>query len=130
MPREFSRSRRVGEQIQRELAELIRDEVRDPRVGSVTVSQVTVSRDFAHGEVLVTALGADAEASGDMVDALNHAAGFLRSHLARRLRLRTVPALTFRYDESFDRGARVSRLIDEAVARDRSDGDDSGGSED
>lgn len=125
MPRDFSRSRRVGDQIQRELAELIRDEVRDPRVGAVTVSQVTVTRDFAHGEVLVTQLGAGEEESLGMVEALNHAAGFLRTQLARRLRLRKVPALVFRYDASFDRGARVSRLIDDAVAADRP-GDDDG----
>ncbi|MCS4504661.1 Ribosome-binding factor A [wastewater metagenome] len=124
MARDFSRTRRVGEQIQRELAELIRDEVRDPRVGSVTVSEVSVTRDFAHARVLVTVLGASAEASADAVEALNHAAGFLRSQLARRVRLRQVPALVFEYDESFDRGARVSRLIDEAVARDDGTDDD------
>ncbi|WP_435103960.1 30S ribosome-binding factor RbfA [Arhodomonas sp. AD133] len=119
MARDFARARRVGDQIQRELAELIRDEVRDPRVGSVTVSEVRVTRDFAHAEVLVTVLGASADGSSDAVEALNHAAGFLRSQLARRIRLRQVPALQFRYDESFDRGARVSQLIDEAVDEDR-----------
>ncbi len=119
MARDFARARRVGDQIQRELAELIRDEVRDPRVGSVTVSEVRVTRDFAHAEVLVTVLGASADESSDAVEALNHAAGFLRSQLARRIRLRQVPALQFRYDESFDRGARVSQLIDEAVDEDR-----------
>ncbi|MGD8709715.1 MAG: 30S ribosome-binding factor RbfA [Ectothiorhodospiraceae bacterium] len=118
MPRDFSRTRRVGEQIQRELASLIRDEVRDPRVGSVTVSEVRVTRDLAHAEVLVTGLGLDAAASAEMVEALNHAAGFLRGLLGRQLHLRTVPALRFRYDESFERGARLSRLIDEAVEED------------
>lgn len=119
MPRDFPRTRRVGEQIQRELAELIRDEINDPRVsGSVTVSEVRVVRDLGHADVLVTGLGMDAAGSAKMVDGLNHAAGYLRSLLARRLRLRTVPALHFRYDDSFDRGARVSRLIDEAVDED------------
>jgi ribosome-binding factor A len=125
MPRDFSRSRRVGEQLQQELAGLIRDEVRDPRVGPVTVSEVRISRDLGHADVLVTQLGADAATSRAMVEALNHAAGFLRSQLARRVRLRTVPALHFVHDESFDRGARVSQLIDRAVADDRSrHGDD------
>ncbi|WP_440996937.1 30S ribosome-binding factor RbfA [Arhodomonas sp. SL1] len=124
MAREFSRARRVGEQIQRELAELIRDEVRDPRVGSVTVSEVQVSRDFAHAKVMVTVLGAGAEDSADAVEALNHAAGFLRSQLARRVRLRQVPALEFRYDETFDRGARLSRLIDEVAPDDPDDDQD------
>jgi len=125
MPRDFSRTRRVADQIQRELAELVRDEVRDPRVGSVTVSEVRVTRDLAHARVLVTQLGAEREASLEMVEALNHAAGFLRTQLARRLRLRTVPALHFEHDDSFDRGARLSRLIDEAVSEDESrHGDD------
>ncbi len=113
MPRDFSRARRVGDQIQQELAELIRDEIRDPRVGSVTVSEVRASRDFAHAEVFVTGLGMDEAASREMVKALNGAAGFLRRQLARRLSLRTVPALRFHYDPVFDRGARLNRLIDE-----------------
>ncbi|PWG63567.1 30S ribosome-binding factor RbfA [Sediminicurvatus halobius] len=124
MPKDFPRTRRVADQVQRELAGLIRDEVRDPRVGSVTVSEVQVSRDLAYADVHVTGLGMDAEASREMTAALNHAAGFLRSQLARRLRLRTVPALRFRHDEAFDRGARLSRLIDDAVADDASRRDD------
>lgn len=119
MPKDFPRTRRVGEQLQRELAQLIRDEVRDPRVGLVTVSGVDVTRDLAHAKVYVATLGAGAEASDATVTALNSAAGFLRKLLSQRLRLRTVPALHFHYDESFDRGARLSKLIDDAVARDR-----------
>jgi ribosome-binding factor A len=120
MPRDFSRTRRVADQIQRELAELIRDEIRDPRVGSVTVSEVRVSRDLGYAEVYVTGLGMDEAASRQMVDALSGAAGFLRRQLASRMRLRTVPALRFHYDPVFDRGARLTRLIDDAVG----DGDD------
>lgn len=121
MPRDYARSRRVGEQIQRELAELIRDEIRDPRVGSVTVSEVTVSKDLGYADTMVTQLGASEETSLEMVEALNHASGFLRSQLARRLRMKRMPALRFHYDETFDRGARVSRLIEEVVAREESD---------
>jgi len=120
MPRDFSRTRRVADQIQRELAELIRDEIRDPRVGSVTVSEVRVSRDLGYAEVYVTGLGMDEAASRQMADALSGAAGFLRRQLASRMRLRTVPALRFHYDPVFDRGARLTRLIDDAVG----DGDD------
>lgn len=121
MPRDYARSRRVGEQIQRELAELIRDEIRDPRVGSVTVSEVTVSKDLGYADTMVTQLGASEDTSLEMVEALNHASGFLRSQLARRLRMKRMPALRFHYDETFDRGARVSRLIEEVVAREESD---------
>ena len=124
MPKDFPRTRRVGEQLQQELAELIRDEVRDPRVGLVTVSSVDVTRDLAHAKVFVATLGGDAVQNEATVEALNSAAGFLRKLLSKRVRLRTVPALHFHYDESFDRGARLSKLIDDAVAKDRPDGDD------
>lgn len=123
MPRDFPRTRRVAEQLQRELAELIRREIRDPRVGNVTVSEVRVSRNLEHADVYVTALGASAEESGETVEALNHAAGYLRRQLGQMLKLRTVPALRFRYDESFERGAHLSRLIDEAVADDQDKGE-------
>lgn len=121
MARDYARSRRVGEQIQRELAELIRDEIRDPRVGTVTVSQVTVSKDLGYADTMVTQLGGTAETSLEMVDALNHASGFLRTQLARRLRMKRMPALRFHYDETFDRGARISRLIEDVVARENSE---------
>lgn len=124
MPKDFPRTRRVGEELQRELAELIRDEVRDPRVGLVTVSSVDVTRDLAHAKVFVAALGGSAEQSEATAGALNSAAGYLRKLLSQRLRLRTVPALHFHYDESFDRGARLSKLIDDAVAKEKGpDGD-------
>jgi len=115
MANDYPRSRRVADQVQRELATLIRDEVRDPRVGSVTVSEVKVSRDFAHAEVYVTGLGMEEADSRAMVDALNGAAGFLRGQLARQMRLRKVPALHFYYDPVFDQGARLNRLIDDVA---------------
>lgn len=121
MPRDYPRTRRIGDQIQRDLAQLIRDEVRDPRVGLVTVSGVDVTRDLAHAKVYVSALGADADQAREMVSALNHAAGYLRKLLAHRLTIRTIPALKFVYDESFDRGARLSHLIDTAVAGEKRD---------
>ncbi len=118
MAKETPRTRRVAEQIQRELAETIRDEIRDPRVGSVTVSGVQVGRDLAHAKVYMTVLGADAATSQEAAAILNKASGFLRRELARRVRLRTVPAMQFIHDPSFDRGAHLSNLIDRAVDED------------
>ena len=109
-----ARSARIAQEIQRSLAELIRLEVRDPRVGLVTLTGVELSRDQSHAKVFFTVMGAgtDAEEAGR---GLTHAAGFLRSELAHRLTIRKVPELHFAFDESVERGVRLSRLIDEAV---------------
>jgi ribosome-binding factor A len=115
MPRDFSRTLRVAEQIQRELAQLIRQEIKDPRVGMVTLTDVEVSPDYGHAKVFFTVLG-DASQVDDAANGLNHAAGFLRRELGRRISLRTLPQLHFEYDESVERGVRLSRLIDEAVS--------------
>ncbi len=125
MGRQTPRTRQVAEQIQRELAGAIRDEIRDPRVGSVTVSEVEVTRDFAHAKVYMTVLGADAATSEEAVGVLNGAAGFLRRVLSQRIRLRTVPALRFYHDVSFDRGARLTALIDSVVEDDASRNEES-----
>lgn len=117
MPRDFPRSRRIAEQIQRELSEIIRLELKDPRVGMITLTDVEVSQDHAHARVFFTLLG-DAAKIKDTGEALQHAAGFLRSELAHRIKLRTVPQLQFKYDVSVERGMRLSRLIDDAVASD------------
>ena len=110
-----ARSARIADQIQRSLAELIRLEVRDPRVGLVTLTGVELSRDQSHAKVFYTVMGSgpQAEAAGE---GLEHAAGFLRSALAQRLTTRKVPELHFEYDESVERGMRLTRLIDEALA--------------
>ena len=118
MPKDFSRTRRVGEQLHRELSELIRDELKDPRLGIVTINAVEVTRDLGHAKVYFTRLG-EASARADATRVLNHAAGFLRRELGRRLSLRIVPQLRFYYDDSVERGSRLSHLIDEAVASDR-----------
>ncbi|HWS03647.1 MAG TPA: 30S ribosome-binding factor RbfA [Gammaproteobacteria bacterium] len=122
MPRDFPRTRRIGEQMQRELAALIRDSVKDPRVGMVTVSAVEVTRDLAHAKVFVTVLG-DETARRDTMTALASAAGFLRHELGQRMLTRTVPQLRFVYDESIEHGTRLSALIDAAVASDHHDDD-------
>ncbi|MEJ2343869.1 MAG: 30S ribosome-binding factor RbfA [Gammaproteobacteria bacterium] len=117
MSREFSRTRRVGEQIRRELSELIRLELKDPRVGMVTISAVEVSRDLGHAKVYVTVMNDDRQL--DTLEALKHAAGFLRRELGHRMKIRTVPQLHFHYDESIEEGVRLSSLIDAAIASDR-----------
>ena len=109
-----ARGARIADQIQRELAELVRTEVRDPRVGLVTLTGVELSRDQSHAKVFFTVLGAQG-AAGEALEGLGRAAGFLRSALARELTTRKVPELHFAYDESVERGVRLSRLIDEAV---------------
>jgi ribosome-binding factor A len=122
MPRDFPRTRRVGEQMQRELAALIRTEIKDPRLGMVTVSAVQVSRDLSHAKVFISVLG-DAEVRQVSLQILNKAAGFLRHALGQQMIVRTVPQLHFVYDESIERGSRLSALIDAAVKSDQHDGD-------
>lgn len=115
----FARTDRVGQQIQRELAELVRLEINDPRVRLVTITAVEVANDFSHAKIYFTRLdGNHAEAQ----KGLEHAAGFLRSKLAHSLKLRVMPQLNFVYDASVERGSRLSQLIDQAVANDRQSG--------
>jgi ribosome-binding factor A len=127
MPKDYPRTRRIDEQLQRELASLIRDHVQDPRLGMVTVSAVRTSKDMRHAKVYVTVLE-DEKRTGSL-QALAHAAGFLRTLLAHRIRMKVIPDLRFRYDESVERGRRVSRLIDEAVRADETAHDPTDASE-
>jgi ribosome-binding factor A len=117
MPKEFSRTRRVAEQVRRDLAQLIRDEIDDPRMVMVSITAVDITRDLAHAKVYVTALGDPGERDR-IVAALNQAAPRLRYELGRRMHIRTVPRLKFMYDEVVERGARLSSLIEGAVAAD------------
>jgi len=117
MPRDYPRSRRIAEQVQRELSDIIRLELKDPRVGMITLTDVEVTADTAHAKVYFTLMG-DAARVEETTAALTHAAGFLRSELAHRMKLRIVPQLSFKYDASVERGARLSQLIDAAVAED------------
>lgn len=122
MAREFSRSRRVEEQIQRLLADFMRAELRDPGVARVVITEVRASRDLGvawiHYSLLGTETSPSAQAVADAQAGLDRAAGFLRSQLAKALATRTVPELRFRYDEAAQRGRDLERLIDTAVARD------------
>ncbi len=115
MPRDYSRTLRVAEQIQRELAEMVRRAVKDPRVGMVTLTDVEVTADYAHAKVFFTTLGNDDQITAAAAG-LNHAAGFLRHELGHRIKLRSIPQLHFVYDESVERGIRLSQLIDEVVS--------------
>jgi ribosome-binding factor A len=117
MAQAFSRARRVGEQIKRELAQLIRSESDDPRLTMVSITGVDVSRDLAYAKVYVTLLGAP-EARPEVVAELNRLTPLLRKQLGRLMRIRSVPHLTFTYDEVVERGAELSALIDRAVAAD------------
>lgn len=120
MAKEYSRTQRVEDFLQRELASLIQFEVRDPRVGMVSITDVDVSRDLSHARVYVTVLGKDSEAeAADCLEALNKAAGFLRSQVARVNKARTTPSLRFYYDDSVGRGRYLSGLIDKAVSADK-----------
>jgi ribosome-binding factor A len=117
VPHDFHRSQRVGEQIHRLLAELIRREVKDPRVGLVTITAVEVSRDLTHAKVFFLPFDQKRPAS-EVGAALASAAGFLRIHLKKQLKMRSAPELRFLPDESIERGVRLSALINAAVKSD------------
>ncbi len=109
------RPQKVAELIQRELSDLLRSELRDPRVGMLTITSVDVSPDLSHAKVFFTLL--QKEQLEDTLDGLKRAAGYLRSQLARRMKLYTTPELRFSYDESVERGDHLSRLIDSVTPR-------------
>ena len=113
----YSRSTRVADQIQRQIALLVAREVSDPRVGEVTVSGIDLSPDMRQARVLVTP---GRETDGDAsVEALNRAAGFLRSRLGRRVRMRRLPRLVFEHDRTLELALRIDALIDGTAAASR-----------
>lgn len=141
MAKEFSRTRRVADQIQRHMAELIQMELGDPRVGMVTITGVNVTHEFERARVYFTVLGSSLEEKAHPDKApveneqakvtakvLNKAAGYLRTALARRLKLRTTPQLVFIYDSSMEHGNRLTDLINSAVTSSSSE-PENGGSE-
>lgn len=128
---------RVAEQVHQELAELIRSEIDDPRVGMVTLTGVELTRDYAYATVHFTVLPDDPQTVADTLAGLRRAAGFLRGQLGRRVRIHTTPELRFVHDTSTAHGMQMSRLIDEAVAQraddepaDEGRGTDSGADDD
>ncbi|WP_193015682.1 30S ribosome-binding factor RbfA [Proteus sp. FME41] len=124
MARDFSRSQRVSQEMQKEIAIILQREVKDPRIGMATVSGVEVSRDLAYAKVFVTFLNlsggekSEEEMVADGLTALNEAAGFIRSLLGKAMRLRIVPELTFAYDNSLVEGMRMSNLVSNVVKND------------
>ena len=112
--REYGREERVGAELQRELALLLRDEVRDPRLNRVTIQEVRVVRDLSHARVFFTVM--DRDQARKTEQALNKAAGFLRHSLGERVMMRTIPQLHFEYDHSLEDGMHLSSLIDKAVS--------------
>ena len=110
MMRQGGRAQKVADQIQRELSTILHRELRDPRVGMITLTAVEVSPDCAHATVYFTCL--DSSHVADATAGLRRAGGFLRTQLAKRIKLYTAPELRFVYDESIERGAHLSQLID------------------
>ncbi|MFC0444472.1 30S ribosome-binding factor RbfA [Pseudidiomarina halophila] len=118
MAKDYSRTERVGQQYQREIALILQREIKDPRVSMVTVSDVEVSRDLAYAKVFVTFMQDDEEQVKQALKVLNNAAGFVRSLLGKRVKARIMPELRFVHDPSLNEGIRMSKLVDEAVRRD------------
>ena len=111
----FSRRDRISEQIRRELAELIRTELKDPRVGMISITGVEVSADYAHAKVFFSSMSGR-EHLDSVLAGLQKAAGFLRRELGRRITIHSTPQLHFVFDESLERGADLSKLIQQAVS--------------
>ena len=110
----FSRKDRVNEQIRRELALLLQTELKDPRVGMISLTEVEVTADYAHARVFFSTLASE-DQMPEVLKGLKRAAGFLRRELGRRVRIHTIPELHFFHDKSLERGADLSRLIEAAV---------------
>lgn len=130
MPREFSRSERMAEQLRRELAEIVRDEIKDPRLGFVSFTEVRMSRDLSHAVIYCSVLNSEDQA--ESIEILNRAVGFIRKEIARRIRARIVPTLKFAIDDSVMRGAAMDSLISKAIEKDtrRDDMDDDNANDD
>ncbi len=121
MARDFNRTDRIGDVMQRELSVIIRQELKDPRVSMITIAEVRVSKDLAHAKVFVSVMME--EKAEETLEGLNKAAGFLRAQLAKRMSLRVIPQLLFVYDDTTIKANRISRLIDNAVSSDKKEND-------
>lgn len=121
MQRDFSRTERVAQQVQQEIAMILQRDFKDPRVGWVTVSAVEVSKDLAYVTVFVTLLGQEDQEDKvqETIAILNNAKGFFRSELGKRMRLRIVPEVKFEYDNSLVTGIEMSRKVDAAINKDK-----------
>lgn len=111
MAREFKRSSRVASQMQKELAIIMQQGIKDPRIGFITVNEVELSKDLSSAKVYVTVLGSDEQGRIKNLSYLNDAVPYIRSEIGKRMRLRCVPYLKFVYDQSFENGMRVTELL-------------------
>lgn len=128
MPKDFSRANRVAEMLKRELSELISRELKDPRIGWLTVTYVQVSRDSAYADVSISCMGQDDPA--EAVEVLKERAGFLRSRLGKSMSMRKVPELRFQVDETLERAERMNKLIADANRKPSNNDTDSDTDED
>lgn len=120
MAREFGRPERVADFLRKELSEVMQHEMRDPRVGLASITDVEVSRDLSHAKVFVTVLDcSSADDAKETMSVLNKAAGFFKSKIAKSHSMRITPSIRFYFDESIHRGQHLSSLIDTALAADR-----------
>ncbi|MEI6858329.1 MAG: 30S ribosome-binding factor RbfA [Shewanella sp.] len=115
MAKEFSRTRRIGQQLQQELAQVLHRDIKDPRIGMVTVNDVEVSRDLSYAKVFVTFFEEDEKLVEEKLEALSSAAGYVRSLVAGRMKLRVMPELRFIYDASLVEGMRMSNLVTRVI---------------
>lgn len=118
MARDYARTDRVGQQIQKEIAMIIQREVKDPRLGMVTVNDVEITRDLAYAKIFVTFFTLEGQCEKESETILNDAAGYIRTLLAKRIKARIMPELRFVYDSSMSEGVRMTSLVDKAVAED------------
>ncbi|MCL1124710.1 30S ribosome-binding factor RbfA [Shewanella surugensis] len=118
MAREFSRTRRIAQQLQQELAQVLQRDMKDPRIGMVTVNDVDVSRDLSYAKVYVTFFEEDEKRVQEKLAALETAAGYVRSLVAGRMKLRVMPELRFIYDASLVEGMRMSNLVSRVISDD------------
>lgn len=118
MARDYARTDRVGQQIQKEIAMIIQREVKDPRLGMVTVNEVEITRDLAYAKIFVTFFTLEGQCEEESAKILNDAAGYIRTLLAKRIKARIMPELRFVFDKSMSEGVRMTTLVNQAVAED------------
>ena len=119
MAKEYSRTSRVAQQVQKELARILQQEVKDPRIGMVTISGVDITRDLAYAKVFVTFLTIGEQTNEESLEGLNAASGYIRRLLGKAMQLRIVPEVRFCFDETLTEGLRISELVSGAVKKDK-----------
>ena len=118
------RASRLGETLKEEISQMIRADLKDPRIGFVTVTSVEVADDLGHAKVFISVLG-DEQTSKDSMEALKRASGYVRSEIGKRIRLRHVPEIVFKYDSSIQHGAHIAELLREVHTEEAEDEEDS-----